>query len=161
MICICVLNCFHCLNMNTILVGCLDIKKRNIRPCTTLAYKQGININIYRFQFIDWATIWIRVDFICILVQYFITEFFREIFHPEPCKLVQMVLIISFDDQPPIVPTIWLITDQIWCSCIYPFWLQNLSACEQKCKFVLGHYEVLFFKYFIFVRNSIGFAKMV
>lgn len=44
---------------------------------------------------------------------------------------------------------------------IYPFWLQNLSACEQKCKFVLGHYEVLFFKYFIFVRNSIGFAKMV
>lgn len=44
---------------------------------------------------------------------------------------------------------------------IYPFWLQNLSACEQKCKFVSGHYEVLFFKYFIFVRNSIGFAKMV
>lgn len=28
-------------------------------------------------------------------------------------KLVQMVLIISFDDQPPIVPTIWLIKDQI------------------------------------------------
>lgn len=75
-------------------------------------------------------------------------------------KLVQMVLIISFDDQPPIVPTIWLITDQIWCSFIL-FGSKYLTACEQKCKFVLGHYEVLFFKYFIFVRNSIGFAKMV
>lgn len=131
-------NANNCLNMNKILFGSRDIKKRNNSELTS-SLSTDFNLLI-ELQ-------WNIVDFICILSMSLLNslgKFYIPVLWPVMQNLVSTV------------------TDDVY----YRFWwsatycsnhlvndrpdlmlLSYLAAntCEQKCKFVLGHYEVLCF----------------
>lgn len=138
--------------MNKILFGSRDIKKRNNSELTS-SLSTDFNLLI-ELQ-------WNIVDFICILsmsLRNSLGKFFIPVLWPVMQNLASSDNVYyRFWWSATYVPTIWLMTDQIWC--FYLIWLQILVSKNASLFCVIMKCSV--FNQFIFVWNSIIFVEMV